>query len=302
MGSIAVVQKDKFYKLNNALCFMPTFININKYDRNNLFHQARSNLNTSFNQMYLRFKISRTMFFHYLAGRYYIPKNIFLELQSIANIKITDFSEIEIQKYLEKKIKKPELNNSMAEILGVLNGDGHLSSINYEISVVGSFLEMDYSNYLKELFEKYLNLKFIISLDKTRYKLRTYSKNMVDFLVKEYNLPKGNKLGKLNIPNQIINSRRFLVSYIRGLYDTDGTFYIRRKKDPVIEISSADNNFLKQIREALIFLGFHANVNSTHVSIYNKEDIKKFFKIVKPANTKHLKKFQIYLNSEALVV
>lgn len=281
---------------------MPIFIKIEKEERERLFLQARINLNTSFNKMYSRFKISRTMFFHYLAGRYYIPKNIFLELESLAKIKIRNFSEIEIEKYSEKQIKKPKLNESLAEILGALNGDGHLSSINYEISIVGSSLEMDYANYLKKLFERNLNLIFIITLDNTKYKLRTYSKNMVDFLTKEYGLPKGNKLGKLKIPNQIINSKKFLISYIKGLYDTDGTFYIRRKKDPVVEISSADINFLKQIKEALISLRFHANANSTHVSIYNKKDIKEFFKIISPSNSKHLKKYQNYLDSEALVV
>jgi DNA-binding transcriptional regulator WhiA len=264
---------------------MAIFIKLNQDERKTLFYKARDNLNTSFNKMYLRFKISRPMFFHYLAGRYHIPKSIFLELQSIAKIQVKGFLEIKIEKYLEKNINKPKLNNSVAEILGVLNGDGHLSSINYEISVVGSSLEIDYSDYLKKLFEKNLGLKFIIDLDKTRYKLRTYSKKMVEYLGQEYGLPKGKKLGKLKIPRQIMGSREFLVSYLRGLYDTDGTFYIRRKKDPAIEISSADINFLKQVRKALTSLGFHANVNSTHVSIYNKEDINNFFKIVQPAKS-----------------
>ena len=276
---------------------MSTYIKLKKDERIKLFYSARDNLKISFNNMYPRFKISRAMFFNYLAGRYDLPKNIFLELEKIANIKIKNYLEVEKERYIEKEILKPKLDSSLAEILGILNGDGHISPINYEICVVGSILEDDYLNYIQDLFEKTLKLKFTVLQEETKYKLRTYSKNMVEFLVEEYGLPTGNKMGKLKIPIKILKSKKLLVSYLRGLFDTDGTFYLRRKTDPVLEISSADYIFLKQVKDALITIRFNARISNTHISIYNKNHINQFFKIIKPANPKHLKKYQSYLKS-----
>ena len=66
----------------------------------------------------------------------------------------------------------------------------------------------------------------------------------------------GEKKGKLFVPKQVFRRREWIIHYIRGLFDTDGSFYIRREKDPVIEISSADIRFLKEIKSTLNLLGF----------------------------------------------
>ena len=281
---------------------MPTFIKLSKKDRIKLFNLARANSNISFNKIYPQFNISRSMFYHYLSGKYDIPKNIFLELQNISETKIEDYEEIEKDKYLLKEIIKPILNSSFAETIGILNGDGHIAPLNHEICVVISHMEEDYFGYLKDLFEETFNLSFKRYQQGTRLKLRTNSKKMADHLHNEYNLPKGNKMGKLKIPKQILNSKELLIAYLRGLYDTDGTFYLRRKKDPVVEISSADPRFLKEIQESLISLNFNVGRGKNRVYIYDKTHINDFFKLIKPANPKHLKKHQNYLKLIAPLV
>ena len=218
------------------------------------------------------------MFFNYLSGRYNIPKKIFLKLEKIADTKIENYEENYQNKYMEKKIIQPKMNSFLSEIFGVLNGDGHLDFKNNEISVVGSVLEKDYFNYIKKLFENSFNLKFKIIQQNTKLKLRVYSKKLSKLLNEKYNIPKGNKIGKLRIPEQVYSSKKWLASYIRGLFDTDGTFYIRRKNDPVIEISSADGVYLKEICNVLILLGFSAKNYKKHISLYKKEDIEEFFK------------------------
>ena len=65
----------------------------------------------------------------------------------------------------------------------------------------------------------------------------------------------------------------------------------------MVSISSADPLYLKQVQEALISLGFNARLSKTNVMIYEKSHVIGFFKTIKPANTKHLKKFQNYINS-----
>lgn len=275
---------------------MPVFIKLKDQDRKKLFHIVKKNINSSWDKFYPTLNISRSMFFHYLSGKYNLPRRLFSRLEKIARIKIKNYEKIIQNKYIKKEIREPKMNQLLAEILGILNGDGHVSNFKYEVCIVGDIKEKEYSNYLKKLFEKVFATNFTIYNGDSYFKLRIYSKDISNFLTKKYDLPKGNKLGKLKIPKQILISNNLLKCYIRGLYDTDGSFYFRRKKEPVIQITNADPSFLKEIRDALISLNFRTAKGINRVFIYPKEDIKKFFKIVKPANSKHLKKYQNYLN------
>jgi len=275
---------------------MPIFVRIPNKERINLFKAVRENLDLSFNKLYLKFNISRSMFFNYYAGRYDLPKNLFLNFQKIAKIKIKNYKEVKRNKYIKKEIIEPQLNESLAEVLGILNGDGHMAPINHEICVVISSSEEKYLKHIKKLFEDTFKIEFKVYRKDTGIKLRVNSKDLFNILHNKYRIPKGNKLGKLKIPSQLKTKRIFLLSYIRGIYDTDGNFFIRRKKDPVVQITSADANYLKEIQKTLIELGFNARITNLRIFIYDKEDIHKFFKMIQPANPKHLKKYQSYLN------
>lgn len=274
---------------------MPIFIRLKGEDRIKLFDLVKKNINSSWEKFYPFLKISRPMFFNYLSGRHNLPEKIFLRLQRIAKIKINDYEKIKQNKYIKKNIIEPKMNAYLAEILGILNGDGHISNFKHEVCIVGDLKEKKYYIYLKKLFQRAFGISFTIYKGESYFKLRTYSTELSDFLTKEYGLPKGNKLGKLKIPKQVLTSRNLLKSYLRGLYDTDGSFYIRRRNDPVVQITSADPSFLKEVKEALISLDFNVAKGVNRIFIYRKEDIKNFFSTIKPANSKHLKKYQNYL-------
>jgi len=274
---------------------MPLFIRLEEKDRRNLFNSARENVGGSLKLLLQKLNISRAMLFNYYSGKYDIPQKVFLNLKKLAEIKIGNYKKLHKDKYLKKEIHPLKINSACSEILGVLNGDGHISNLNHEVCVVSSSLEEDYSLYLKKLFEKNLGLKFNILKQGNKSKLRAYSKQLANLLSEEYGLPKGKKIGKLKIPRQVFNSRILLASYIRGLFDTDGTIYVRRKRNLALEIASADERFLKEVRIALDILGLKAGISRKNLYIHKKEDIIRFFETIKPANPKHLKKFKAYL-------
>ena len=281
---------------------MPIFIKLKEKDRIDLFNVLKKRVNTPWDEFYPSLKISRGSFFNYLSGRKGIPIEIFKILTNVAKIKIESFQEIERERYVEKKIVIPSFNNHLAEVLGILNGDGHLSAINYEISVVGNRLEKEYYGYLKDLFEEVFTMRFNLNLKDNYFKIKTYSKNLVNFLNHEYGLPLGNKMGKLRIPRLVFEEKNKLRCYIRGLYDTDGCFHVRRKKDPMISICSADSRFLADIRKALKSLRFNVAKGDQRAFIYRRADVNRFFREIKPANSKHLKKYQEWFSYSALVV
>lgn len=276
---------------------MPIFIRIENKERKELFNAIKNNYGGSWEKIYPYFGIGRTMFFHYLAGRYDLPETVFLKMKKISNFNIKNYKKINKNKYIKREIPFPKMNVKLAEILGVLNGDGHISNYKYEICIVLDSREKEYHNYIKNLFYEVFGapLTFIHQRGNA-IKLRIYSIDIFNFLTKKVGLPKGKKKGCLRIPSLILSSHSFLINYFRGLFDTDGTIYLRRKKEPVIEISSVDKAYLHQIKNQLLYLGFKAGIGEHRAFIYNRQDIIRFFKQVKPANPKHLNKFQKYFN------
>lgn len=276
---------------------MPIFIEMSKKNIIRLIDSLKEKLKVNNLDLVAEYlSISRPMLFNYLSKKYLVPEEIFRKLTEETGIKIDKYKEVRKEKFILKSIKSPVLNEDLAEILGALNGDGHVSSLNYEISITGSkYLDLEYFSHLKDILKKLFDLEFRISFQENRIKLRAYSKKLVYLLHKKYNLPLGEKLGKLKIPEKL-KKDNLLTSYIRGLFDTDGTIYMRRKKEPVIEISSADKSYLKSVKSALESLNFKFGLGNNKIYLYNKKEIVRFFNLIKPANNKHLKKYQIYLN------
>jgi len=274
---------------------MNKFVILSQREKVKLFNSAKEKTGFSFNKLYPLLRISRTSFFNYYSRGWAIPLKVFNNLENLAKMKMTNYKIIIKSLFLRNNIKIPKLNKSLAEIIGTLNGDGHISKYNYEINIVSDVKEEDYHNYLRNLFKKNFGImpsSFI--LKGNTIKLRAYSIDIFNALTKKYDLPIGKKKGKLRVPKLIKNSKGFIIGYLKGLFDTDGTIYVRRKKDMVIEISNIDKIFLKEVANLLGDLGFSVSVNKTHISIYQKNQIHKFFKVIKPANPKHLKKYEIY--------
>ena len=276
---------------------MTYFVLLSSSQRRELFSKIKEKID-SWEKFYPHYNISRTMFFNYLSGRYNLSLRLFNIWKKISEFR-GEVRVIEKRKYIKKEIKEIVLEEDLAEIIGVLNGDGHISKDKKEICIVGNKHEKDYALYLKKLFSTKLHIDFNLFFYGNCFKLRAYSIELSKFLIMNYNLPNGNKLGKLHIPRKIFVNRNLLTSYIRGLFDTDGTLYNRRKDDYVIEISSADKNYLIEIKSALESLNFKVSLLKNHVAIYKQDEIVKFFGLIKPANSKHLKKYQNFINQSA---
>ncbi len=274
---------------------MSYFIKLDAKERKILIQEAKANSSKNYCEFAKILGVSRDMVFKYSRGDYLLPKEMFYKLIGLSKQHPKRYKILKKEKYNRKIFTIPSLNEDLAEIFGVLNGDGHLSRINHEISVIGNVKTDEvYFRYLQKKFKKVFGIAFKVEKFERCLKLRAYSVDLVNWLHEAHNLPKGKKKGSLTIPPAILDSNLLLTSYFRGLFDTDGTFYTRRINEPVIEISSADKNYLMQIKEGLSFLGFNVGLGEHRAFIYNRKEIKKFFTYIEPANPKHLKKFIFY--------
>jgi len=135
------------------------------------------------------------------------------------------------QKNNEKVISLPEKDEKLAEIVGIILGDGgiykNIGLGMYELRIAGSSdTDNEYlMTYVKPLIEKAFNVNVRVYRQKKKrcIHLIAQGKNIVSFLEK-IGLKEGNKIkNNVSIPEWVFESESLLKSCIRGLIDTDGT-------------------------------------------------------------------------------
>ena len=214
-----------------------------------------------------------------------------------------------------KEIKIPSDSKRLAEFFGIMLGDGnshrtcfYKSRINkrgtYMIRIVGDINSgKNYLlNYVKPLIEDLFN----IAVKKGIYKgtnamyLTCHSVQLIDFLEKKGFKP-GNKIkNQLEIPNWIKNNKRYLISCLRGLYDTDGSVYkLTNQNSHQICFTNVNIRLMNDVRDSLLKLGINCSkISNKDLYITKKSELRKFLKLVGFINDKHIKKIKMWnLNS-----
>ncbi|PLW80733.1 hypothetical protein C0585_01145 [Candidatus Woesearchaeota archaeon] len=274
------------------------YINFSKSEQLEFMTKIKQEINESWDSIAKKLEINRSMIFFYRNGHSKISQINYEKLCKLANIKESinlKFIEINNKK---NTIKIPKLTETLSEFIGSLAGDGHINNINYEVSIsMDKNVDSDYSNHTQLLFKKLFNLKAKKHTQKNSTKCYVYSKELVEFLSEKYKIPIGKKKEKLKIPLKIKKNNLLLKAYIRGVFDTDGSFHRHRPKDAMLGISSRDESFLNEIEESLKKLKFPTYRKLKDVYIYNKKEIDRFFKEIKPSNRKHTKKYNFYLKN-----
>ncbi len=275
------------------------YLDFSKKDQISFMRLVKERSNLKWEKIAHFLGIHRSMIFFYLNGKSKIPYENYKKLCSLAKIKQSHKSYVFIKNKIQPINKINMIDNNLAELLGILAGDGHISNINYEVCVSGHMiLDKEYINKnVVFLFEKLFGLDSKLKIYKPYTHLRccVNSKLLIEYLSKEFNLPVGKKKGNLHIPKQIIEDKLLLKYYIRGLFDTDGSVYFRRKKDIVVSIISGDLLFLNEVKNALKILGYNPCVSGKNLYLYKKEEVKRFFSEINPINKKHLDRYSNFL-------
>lgn len=216
------------------------------------------------------------------------------------------------------------LNEDLAELIGIILGDGHLayqsreSSRFYSIRITCNLYDdnLYFDNIINPLFTKLFNttLTKIVYKDKNFFVGVKCSKAIVTFLNTNFSIPIGNKSSKILIPEKILKSKTdILLSFVRGLADTDFSLSFKRKKEyhnyPVLKGSLKSKIILEQLNKILIRLGFKPflslneknfdkrfNKNYERHSIYlsGVKNIERWFCLIGFNNPKHFTKYKIW--------
>ncbi|MFZ2522379.1 MAG: LAGLIDADG family homing endonuclease [Minisyncoccia bacterium] len=216
------------------------------------------------------------------------------------------------------KILQPQKSKLLAEFVGILLGDGHIS--NYQVTVTLSSKEKDYILYVQNLINNLFGVMPTIIKQRlaNAVTIVVSRKLLVDFCQK-FGFKKGNKVSnKVDIPEWIKKDKKFSIACIRGLIDTDGCFFnhtytVGGKSYSYLKMAftSASVPLRESVKNILINSGFSVRMSKERkgssgrdVRIDGFYSVNKYIKEIGSHNKKHLDKiikWKVALNGKAAV-
>lgn len=205
--------------------------------------------------------------------------------------------------FTKKEIIRPVKDERFAELIGILIGDGGMTK--YQISVTtNSIVDYQYTLFIVKLISNLFGIKPRVSKRKAGnfFTIVASSINLVEFL-KQNGISEGHKLKQgLDIPDWILEDRKYKIACLRGIFDTDGCIFqethrIKGKaySYPRLSFVSASSNLRQTIHDILTELEFKPKIrNNRSVNLEKSADITAYFRIVGTSNPKHASRFQAF--------
>lgn len=129
-----------------------------------------------------------------------------------------------------KIIQIPNEDIDLAELMGIIAGDGGINN-NWQLVIsLNSIKDLNYSSYIISLIERLFNIKAVTRKRPNQNTLVIVcsSTSLVDYLVSKGAI-RGNKIiNKISVPLWITKRKEFKKAFVRGLVDTDGCLYIHK--------------------------------------------------------------------------
>ena len=229
-----------------------------------------------------------------------------IKIQFDSKLPAFDNSIIDLSTYdKSKKLKLPKkLTPDLAEEIGIHVGDGFLSRRRNEYRLKGNKNDEKeyYNNFIKPLYKKLYNLDVNIKEYETTYGFELRSRGFWIFKNKILKIPAGRK-DNMKVPEVIkVNDIGILTSFIRGVFDTDGSVSFISKYGfnnyyPTISIAMLSEDLIKGISEILQMLGLKPNTYKdkrgySSININGYQRLKKYLELIGSNNPKHLSKIK----------
>lgn len=199
----------------------------------------------------------------------------------------------------KKEIKKPIINEKLAEFIGAYLGDGTLT--NYFVRISGDpKYDLHYFEYLRDLIEEIFGIKSKISITKRNLLMLTISSiEMCNFLHKDLGLPYGNKIkNNSKIPSQFLINSPLIYSCLRGLIDTDG-FVGKSNTRLKVVLTSHNKSLLEQIYSLSHNL-FNKSYK-TNLEISSKSKVMTYLEEIGSSNLRHIIRINEYIKNNHLL-
>ncbi|MBS3051435.1 MAG: hypothetical protein J4400_04785 [Candidatus Aenigmarchaeota archaeon] len=216
------------------------------------------------------------------------------------------------------------LSEELAEFLGIMTGDGSINKYRfkggtaseYSISITCSFTDdKEYiDNFIVPLIFRVFNIKLkpVKLKGQNTIRIITRSKGLFYFL-KDIGFNIGPK-DNIEIPKFILKNKKFIIPFIRGLFDTDGSVSLKKQGHnyPVISVKQKSRKLVEQLELILKEMGFSmyteydtiVNDNrgfsskGSRIYINGRKNAKNWMGKIGFHNPKHIRKVEIAVGRE----
>ncbi|SRR5258708_2465870 len=222
--------------------------------------------------------------------------------------------EIALLKFQNKSHRKviniPKNSSELAELLGIVLGDGGINNNWQFVISLNSIKDIAYSIYISSLIRKLFNITSVIKKRPNQNTLIVISTSTsaVDFLVSK-GAVRGNKiLQKIDIPLWIKNNIEYKKAFVRGLVDTDGCLFIHKhtiKKTLYNNIgfcfTSFSENLLNSVANILLEFNIQPHIAPNHtIYLYSEKAVSRYLNIFGSSNERIYQKYDTWRDARAV--
>lgn len=183
-------------------------------------------------------------------------------------------------------------DRNLAEIIGVVLGDGHICVFprTESLRIVGNSKN-------KEFIERYSHIVEEVFCKKPRVSKRKDS-NATDITIYEKYISR--RLGipcgarehmKTTVPEWIRKDRKFIIAYLRGLYEAEGSCHTHKKTyTHKLLFSNTNKSLLSIVFSLMRGLEFHPHASKNKIQISRKDEVQKAINLLQFRCYKNIKK------------
>ncbi len=205
---------------------------------------------------------------------------------------------------IKKVFLKPLYSEKLAELVGILLGDGAIS--NYQVRVsLDRNVDRQYATFVRNLMHDVLGERpsFMERSEDNIIALTISGAGLVEVL-EQIGLRRGNKVEhQVDFPKWVRSKRSYQIACVRGLFDTDGGLYFHHKvKKSYLGWCFANSSkpLLQSVMDILLSLGFNVKkAGENKIYMYSLEHISRYMKIVNSHNPKNVDKLTVRMGQNS---
>lgn len=210
-----------------------------------------------------------------------------------------------------KVVALPDESKELAEMLGIVYGDGGIGNPWQVVISLNSIADAEYSICVVNLVKKLFSISPALRKRPNQNTLVVVltSTTVVDFLVQK-GAARGSKLLKRqDIPGWIIGNEEYLKFFIRGLVDTDGCLYIHKhntKGKRYANIGLCFTNYSTKLISSVakVFLRYQLKAHVTdlgrRIYFYDHSSIERYLQLFGSSNSRIIDKYNRWRDSRVV--
>lgn len=194
-----------------------------------------------------------------------------------------------------KSVSLPRYSSRLAEFIGIMLGDGHLS--HFQAVVTLGTKEASYADHVRALMQKLFSTNANIGLRKDGFRDVYLSSTVVTAWLYHMGLVSNKVREQVSVPLWIFEKPGYMRAFLRGFFDTDGSIY-KLRFGVQISLTNKSRPLLVSLRKMLVELGYRpSEVGDMRVYVTRVPDVKRFFAEIRPANQKHQRRYAEFIAS-----